>query len=376
MFEINGQHNTIKVMLPPGNIDEATLSQLKIIANFEPFTGSKIAVMPDCHAGKGCCVGLTMTNFKVVVPNLVGVDIGCGMCVVPLPEAIKSPKDFERFDKALRIAVPSGFNIHPEPVAELDAMETKNAFEALALKVEADIAKVFCSIGTLGGGNHMVEVDQSGNGDQFLLIHSGSRNLGLRVCNYHQNIAKVNCQARGFNIPGGLEFLEGSQADEYLADMLVAQRYARLNRETMASQLFQKFFGTSDISAGYHCTHNYVADGFIRKGACSAQNGEKVVIPLNMRDGVILGRGKGNEEWNFSAPHGAGRLYSRSQAKRHLDLKDFQNSMKEVWTSSVSKETLDESPMAYKPQKLILQAIAETIAVDEVCKPVYNFKAA
>jgi RNA-splicing ligase RtcB len=319
---------------------------------------------------------MTIAGAKAVIPNVVGVDISCGMFAIPMPEPLMGDKAFAPFQDKLAQAVPSGFNTHQEPKANLDD-DSVVAISDLAFKIGCDRNRVFNSIGTLGSGNHFIEVDEAPDGRQMLVVHSGSRNFGLQIANFHQRRAAAFCQEHFLPAPQGLEYLPmGQGAEEYLADMRIAQFYAKSNRETMVRLLLEAYFGSADLSTGYHCVHNYIEeDGTVRKGAISAKLGEPVVIPLNMRDGIIFGVGKGNASWNLSAPHGAGRSKSRGQARRELQLKDFEDSMKGIWTASVSEDTIDEAPSAYKPKKLILEAVPETVEIEFVARPVYNFKA-
>jgi len=375
MFEVKGQFNTAKVMLPVGSIDESTLTQVKGLADFEPLSGATIVIMPDCHAGKGCTVGTTISGFNVIVPNLIGVDIGCGMYTIPMPEPIVSDDQFQEIDSLIRTNIPYGFGINDRQVAELDQSDNSN-FTKLSEKIGSDSDRMLKSIGSLGSGNHFYEIGEAPSGQQQLIVHSGSRNFGLRVCQYHQSRAVEYCKSKNIQTPIGLEYLPfGDGAEDYLEDMMIAQKYAEINRETMVRRLFELFYGSADLTKAYHCTHNYISNGYIRKGAISASVGERVIIPLNMRDGIIFGTGNGSCLWNNSAPHGAGRLYSRNQAKKQLSMDDFKESMKGIWTSSVSRDTLDECPQSYKPAKLILEAIQETVKIEAVYKPVYNFKA-
>ena len=376
MLTIKGKHNDIRVMLSDWTeLDDETHKQLLSFANFAPFEGADIVVMPDCHAGKGCCVGTTISDAKVVVPALVGVDIGCGMLVQELPKPVDN---FELFDATVRREVPLGFETRSSATL---AIRTSNDYRfglditALCHKIGMKDDYAFRSLGTLGGGNHFIEIS-SFNKQQWLVIHSGSRNLGLQVCNYHQKKAETLCAERGEHIPLGMAYLTGNDAKEYLADMRIAQEYAERNREEINRAICDAVFGKDDRLDPSHCTHNYIDDtGCVRKGAIAARDGQTCVVPLNMRDGIIFGMGKNNPLWNYSAPHGAGRSKSRSAAKRELSLEDFQNTMKGVWSSSVSQDTLDEAPEAYKPVDTILKVISETVAIGFIAKPVYNLKA-
>ncbi|RKY70358.1 MAG: RNA-splicing ligase RtcB [Candidatus Latescibacterota bacterium] len=376
MLEYQGKHNKATVMVD--SIDPATVSQIFSFLNHPAFAEGRIVVMPDCHAGKGSCIGFTAPLGGMVIPNVVGVDIGCGMAAVPLPDG---DIDFEKFDEVIRRRVPYGFRVHETPDENLEWLrsEEAEAFLDLSCRVGQKPGWAIESLGTLGGGNHFIEVDEASPGNRWMVVHSGSRNLGLCVAEYHQAIARKNFDGIG-GVPKGLEYLEGDEAAAYVEDMRLAQQYAEVNRLFILCRVLDDMFGIpwSSVSGSVVlCAHNFISpdDGIIRKGAISAHWGEKVVIPLNMRDGIIFGTGKGNEEWNWSAPHGAGRLMSRGKAERTLSVEDFEKEMEGVWTSCVGRSTLDEAPGAYKSSEAILDVIHETVEVDFVAKPVYNFKA-
>lgn len=375
MFTLEGRYNSANILVD-GGIDDATSSQIYTFLNHPAFKGGYIAIMPDCHAGKGSCVGFTMQMNDYIIPNICGVDIGCGVYGMKLLSDVVDI-DFEAFDKWVRENIPSGFSTHEKPnvssVSEFDVGQ----FVALSQKVGQKSGRVLESIGTLGGGNHMAEIDRAENGDTWVIIHSGSRNLGLAVAQYHQDRAAEFCRkALITGIPRGLEYLPREMGGEdYLEDMKVAQHYAAVNRRVMGVALM-RFFQCEPVDS-FDCIHNYISfdDEIIRKGAISAHEGERVLIPLNMRDGIIIGTGKGSKKWNMSAPHGAGRIYSRGKAKKELSIEDFESDMEGVWTSCVGRGTLDECPRAYKPKEVILDVIGETVDVECVLKPVYNFKA-
>jgi tRNA-splicing ligase RtcB len=376
MFTITGEYNSADIMID--DVDDATLKQIYGFLNHPAFTG-EIVIMPDCHAGAGSCIGFTMTMGDMIIPNVVGVDIGCGMLAYRLCER---ELDFSELDRVIREYVPHGFDIFPDTdVADayLDCSSLRSFREVvleMAGRVEQRSGKALESLGTLGGGNHFIEVDKADNGELWLVVHSGSRNLGLCVAQYHQKKAreymneKYNADAYRY-----MEYLEGDGMEQYLKDMQTAQVYANINRELIMSSIHKHMGLHADDCI--QCIHNYINfdDGIIRKGAISAQAGERVVIPLNMRDGVVIGRGRGNPDWNFSAPHGAGRTMSRKQAKKVLDLEEYRREMEGVWSSCISHKTLDEAPMAYKDPESIMNVLGETIAIDLIMKPVYNFKA-
>lgn len=367
MLVLEGQYNTASVMTD--DVDPATMSQIYSFLNHPAFADTHIVIMPDCHAGAGAVIGFTAIMNDYIIPNVVGVDIGCGVLACKLPKV--GEIDFAALDNYIRTHIPSGFCKRAEPLAITDP-RLLTQIEGVVEATGQDKAAVLCSLGTLGGGNHFIEVDGH-DGEFWLLVHTGSRNFGLRVATFHQRAAKaMNAGA------GELAYLmvHEEEGERYLGHMEVAQRYARVNRSLIASQIMGEFFGAT-IDESVESVHNYIdfADNVIRKGAISAKEDERVVIPLNMRDGVIFGKGKGNAEWNNSAPHGAGRVLSRSQAKAVLKVEDFQDSMEGVWTSCVSQGTLDESPMAYKDSGTITELVAETMDIDFIAKPVYNFKA-
>ena len=400
MFEIVGKKCT--AICYAKVYDEEAIEQIRCMCDYEFAEGSKVRIMPDVHYGKGCTIGTTMTITDKVVPNIVGVDIGCGMYTVNLGCA---PIDFNEFDKAAHY-IPSGRNVWD------GRKETFDLTELRCFRELKDSRKLERAIGTLGGGNHFIEIDQSSDGTNYLVIHSGSRNLGKQVAEYYQNLAigvhhgkatllqdreeiirtykaegrvseiaeAIKELNRSFHykkseIPDDLCWLYGSYLDNYLHDVEICQQFARRNREKMAEILLQR----TGLTAGeaFHTIHNYIdtEEMILRKGAIAAHEGEKVLIPINMRDGSVLATGKGNPEWNYSAPHGAGRIMSRKEAKNVLTLEEYQEAMKGIYTTSIRRKTLDEAPMAYKSLEDILDSINESVNIIEVLKPVYNFKA-
>jgi tRNA-splicing ligase RtcB len=374
MLVYKAKYNVAKVFIDI--IDEETVKQIYNFLNHPAFADSKIRIMPDTHAGKGSVIGFTMTMNNYIIPNVVGVDIGCGM----LMHKIDAKEiDFAKLDEFIKKEIPSGFAVQNQKGKD----NTKNKalinieeVERISVKVGQTVDPI-ASLGTLGGGNHFIEIDKHGD-DYYLIVHTGSRNFGLSVCNYHQKKAKalMNEVFIG-DAYKNLEFLPIDKGGkEYLDDMIVAQVYASENRKLIVKKIMWDFFD-QNLSDAIECIHNYIdlSDKVIRKGAISAQAGEKVIIPLNMRDGVIVGTGKGNADWNNSAPHGAGRILSRKKAKEELTIEEFSKSMEGIYSSCINASTLDESPMAYKDSKLILDAIGDTVDIDFIMKPVYNFKA-
>lgn len=398
MMEIKGQVNTAVCFAKV--IEDEAIEQIRRMCDYEFTAGSQIRIMPDVHAGKGCTIGTTMTVKDKAVPNIVGVDIGCGMYTVNLgPVEI----DMEQMDAAAHF-IPSGLNVWEE---------RRERFDLLGLRCYRelkDAKRLERSLGTLGGGNHFIEIDQSADGTKYLVIHSGSRNLGKQVAEFYQRLAidlnkgkaeyfakrdaliaeykaagrrseiqdalkALKWESREATMPEDLCFVYGQYLEDYLHDVEICQRFARRSRELMAEIILQRL-GIEAIDA-FHTIHNYIDtdEMILRKGAIAAHKGEKVLIPINMRDGSVLAIGKGNPDWNFSAPHGAGRIMSRTAAKERLDLDEYRREMEGIYTTSVNEATLDEAPMAYKSLSDIIDVIHECVDVIEVLKPIYNFKA-
>lgn len=397
-IEITGKINT--AICYARVVEEAAIEQIRRMCDYEFARGSRIRIMPDVHAGKGCTIGTTMTVTDKVVPNVVGVDIGCGMYTVNLG---KGEIDFERLDEAAHF-VPSGTKVWES---------RQERFELTGLKCYRglrDSRRLERSLGTLGGGNHFIEVDRAKDGTYYLVIHSGSRNLGKQVAEYYQKLAvelhsgkeeyfakkdaliaeykaagrrqeiqkalkNLAWEKKELMIPEDLCYLYGSNLQDYLYDVEICQQFARRNREKIAEILLER----TGLVGGeaFHTVHNYIdtEEMILRKGAIAAHEGEKVLIPVNMRDGSVLAIGKGNPEWNYSAPHGAGRLMSRSMAKEQLHVEEYRKSMEGIYSTSVGLATLDEAPQAYKSLEDIIDVITEAVTVIDVMKPVYNFKA-
>ena len=398
MLEVKGKYNSAKIFTDV--VDKASVAQVIELCN-QPFTAkSRIRMMPDIHAGAGCTVGTTMTITDKVVPNLVGVDIGCGMETVHLRE---QHLELQKLDKLIRAKIPSGFSIREKAHRYFD---------------EIDLTELYCyrqinplraekSLGTLGGGNHFIEVDRDDEGGLYLVIHSGSRHLGLEVAAWYQNeayqrlntssksdeaalIAQLKSEGRDkeiqkairklkntkqTSIPKPLAYAEGELFEQYIHDMRIIQRFAVLNRRAIADDILKGMGLHAQDS--FTTIHNYIdTDAMVlRKGAVSAKAGERLLIPINMRDGSLICIGRGNEDWNCSAPHGAGRLMSRSQAKQSFTVSEFKHQMDGIYTTSVGKATLDECPMAYKRMEDIVSNIGETVRIERIIRPVYNFKA-
>lgn len=398
MLELQGKYNTAKIFTDV--VDEASIAQVIQLCNQEFTKGSRIRMMPDIHAGAGCTVGTTMTITDKVVPNLVGVDIGCGMETVRLRE---TRIELQKLDKLIYSKIPSGFAIREKPHRFIERIQLESLFcfrQINHLRAEK-------SLGTLGGGNHFIEVDRDEEGHLYLVVHSGSRHLGLEVAGYYQNegyqrlngsskadqellIAQLKEAGREkeiqkalkklkntkrTDIPKPLAYVEGELFQQYLHDMKLIQEFARLNRQAMVDELV-KGMGLH-VEEQFTTIHNYIdTDAMIlRKGAVSAKAGEQLLIPINMRDGSLICEGLGNQDWNDSAPHGAGRLMSRSAAKGQFTVSQFKKEMDGIYTTSVSKSTLDECPMAYKRMEDITSNIGDTVKILKVIRPIYNFKA-
>ncbi|MBR5287943.1 MAG: RtcB family protein [Clostridia bacterium] len=374
MKTITGQYSAAIVYTDI--IEEAASEQIRLLCD-QPFTkGCSIRIMPDVHAGSGCVIGFTADLGELVIPSIVGVDIGCGMLTVALG---KTAPDFEKLDQTIRTHVPAGKCVHNAPIATFPALADLLCYGHLK-----HTARHYSCIGTLGGGNHFIEVDVDEDGNYFLVIHTGSRNLGRQVADHYQQLAWDTLTAEAaaaqqeFTLPKALCYLTGENRDAYLHDMAVCQAYAVLNRKTIANQILTHLFGKElGDYPHFETVHNYIdlESGLIRKGAVSAKAGETLLIPINMRDGSLICRGKGNPEWNCSAPHGAGRLFSRSAALEQFTVEAYAKAMEGIYTTSVSTDTLDECPMAYKPMESIIANIAPTAEIISVIRPVYNFKA-
>lgn len=403
---ITGKYNSAKVFT--NNIEESAIIQIKELLNQEFIKDSKIRIMPDVHSGAGCVIGTTMTIKDKIIPNLVGVDIGCGMLVAKLN--IKDNKNILKIiDDIINKNIPSGFNIRNE--VHFNIKDSVDNLYNLKYLDYMDIDNAKKSLGTLGGGNHFIELNKDNNNNIYIVIHSGSRNLGLQVANYYQNsaylqqhfnltvddivdknISSVKVKRKTLNekikeikknnknISFDLSYVSGYLFDDYINDMDIIINYAKINRETI---LFDILYNLNSIGVDveivdkFTTIHNYIdtANMILRKGSVSAQKGEKYLLPLNMKDGSLICLGKGNEDWNCSSPHGAGRLMSRSEAKKNIDLDKFKEVMKGIYSTSVTIETIDEAPMVYKNKKEIVENIKDTADIIDHLIPIYNFKA-
>ena len=408
------------------DIEQEAIDQINLLLEQEPFKDCKVRIMPDVHAGKGCVIGFTADLGDKVIPNIVGVDIGCGMLCVELGNI---DLDLEKLDKVINENIPAGRNIREEKLVNFDKIN-----DLYCLRELKETKKFNRALGTLGGGNHFIEVDVDEDGNKYLVIHTGSRNLGKQVADYYQNLAielrsgreemfkskeeiiktykeqgrkseiqkalkelEEEYKQNKPNLPNELCYLTGKYRERYLHDMKICQSYASLNRRHIAIQILKKYFDikedetfrlalvgdvvTCDLKQwefrGFETIHNYISfeDNIVRKGAIRANKGERVIIPINMRDGSIIAVGKGNEDWNSSAPHGAGRLMSRKKAKETFNLEEFKKSMADIYSTSVLEETIDEAPFAYKPMQEIIENIKDTVEIQKIIKPIYNFKA-
>lgn len=397
MIELQGKYATAKVFTDV--VDNESISQVINLLNQPYIEGSKVRMMPDIHAGAGCTIGTTMTISDKICPNLVGVDIGCGMETIRIKETFIEP---QKLDKVIRSEIPSGFEIRKNPHRFAKDIDLSGLYCAKKIKLD----RAYNSIGTLGGGNHFIEANKDEDGHIYIVVHSGSRHLGLEIANLYQEAAYAsltsyskdeiekiieelkaagrqkeiqnvlkNLKAKHSPIPKPLAYVEGELFEQYLHDMRIAQQYANLNRKAMMDTIV-KAMGLH-VEEQFTTIHNYidVENMILRKGAVSAQAGERLLIPINMRDGSLVCTGKGNEDWNCSAPHGAGRLMSRSEAKQTFTVSEFKKQMDGIYTTSVGRSTLDECPMAYKNMEDIVNNVEPTVTIDSVIKPIYNFKA-
>lgn len=397
------------------NIEEKAIKQIDELLEQKSFENCKVRIMPDVHAGKGCVIGFTADLGDKVIPNIVGVDIGCGMLAVELGNI---ELDLEKLDNVINEYVPAGRNIREQKL-----MEFKKINELYCLRELKDTKKFNRGIGTLGGGNHFIEIDVDDENNKYLVIHTGSRNMGKQVADYYQNLAIQLCSGKEemykkkekiiknykeqekkleiqqalnklekeyknnkTNLPNDLCYLQGKHREMYLHDMKICQEYASLNRLQIAKEILMNYFQLTYVpeidyppimNNRFETIHNYISfeDNIVRKGAISAKKGEKVLIPINMRDGSIIAEGKGNKDWNQSAPHGAGRIMSRMKAKKTFELEKFKKAMEGIYTTSVVEETIDEAPFVYKSMQEIIENIQDTVEIKKIIKPIYNFKA-
>ena len=397
MIELNGKFANAKVFTDV--VDNESISQVINLLNQPYVEGSKVRMMPDIHAGAGCTIGTTMTIKDKICPNLVGVDIGCGMETIRIKETHIEP---QKLDKVIRANIPSGFEIRSVPHRYAKDIDLSDLYCAKRVNTN----RAYNSIGTLGGGNHFIEANKDETGNIYIVVHSGSRHLGLEIANFYQESAYKSLtsyskeeidavitqlkesgrqkeiqnalkemKAKKSPVPKSLAYVEGDMFERYLHDMKIAQKFASLNRQAMMD-IIVKEMGLHVVEQ-FTTIHNYIdVDNMIlRKGSVSAKDGERLIIPINMRDGSLICTGKGNSDWNYSAPHGAGRLMSRSAAKETFTVSEFKKQMEGIFTTSVNRGTLDECPMAYKSIEDIVGNIEPTVSIDAIIKPIYNFKA-
>ena len=400
MFEIQGKMNTAICFAKV--VEDAAIEQVRRMCDYALTENSKVRIMPDVHAGKGCTIGTTMTVVDKACPNVVGVDIGCGMYTVKLAD---TEMDFKKIDEVCHY-IPSGMSTWEGRLERFDLTGLR-CYRSLEHSVRLER-----SLGTLGGGNHFIEVDKASDGSFYLVIHSGSRNLGKQVAEHYQELAidlnkgigeyleareeiirtykeqgrrneiqdalkklKWEKKNKGTSVPEDICWLYGTYLDDYLYDVEICQAFARRSREKMA-EIILKRTGMTAVES-FHTIHNYIdtKEMILRKGAIAAHEGEKVLIPINMRDGSVIAIGRGNPEWNYSAPHGAGRIMSRTKAKETLDMDAYKKAMEGIYTTSVNEQTIDEAPMAYKSLEDIIDVIRDSVDIVDIIKPVYNFKA-
>lgn len=411
--EIKIERKDLKIFT--SDIEKEAVDQINLLLEQEPFKDCKVRIMPDVHAGKGCVIGFTADLGNKVIPNIVGVDIGCGMLCVELGNI---ELDLEKLDDIINKYIPAGRNIREHKLIDFELIN-----KLYCLRELKETKKFNRAIGTLGGGNHFIEIDIDEDNNKYLVIHTGSRNLGKQVADYYQNLAIELCSGKEEmfkkkeaiiktykeqgrkeeiqkalkklekeykekkpNLPNELCYLEGKYREMYLHDMKICQEYASLNRLQIAKEILMNYFQLTFVpeieyppvmNDRFETIHNYISfeDNIVRKGAIRANKGERVIIPINMRDGSIIAVGKGNKDWNNSAPHGAGRLMSRRKAKETFNLEELKKSMEDIYSTSVLEETIDEAPFVYKPMQEIIDNIQDTVEIEKIIKPIYNFKA-
>lgn len=399
MKQLQGQYTSAIVYTDL--VEQEALEQIQLLCDQPIAAGSRVRIMPDVHVGAGCTIGTTMTIGDKIIPSLVGVDIGCGMLTVGLG---KQKLPLEALDELIYRCIPSGQSVRQSPHPLMEQMD----LQQLRCAKRVDLSRAMVSLGTLGGGNHFIEADVDEEGNQYLVVHSGSRNLGVQVANYYMKAGFEQMQMEGvktsqklveelkaqgqyqqietalksfkvekkeLDIPMKLAYVSGSLFEDYIHDMAIVQRFAQLNRQAMMDTMLREL--GMDETERFETIHNYIdmESMILRKGAVSAKLGQRLLIPINMRDGSLICTGKGNPEWNYSAPHGAGRLMSRSKAKEMLSMEQYAQAMEGIYTTSVAESTIDEAPMAYKPMEAIVSNIHPTVEINSIIRPIYNFKA-
>lgn len=376
---IKGAYTSAQIFTTKNNstaIDQHAFSQIQMICNHESSNNCRIRIMPDVHPGMVGPIGLTITIGDKIIPNLIGIDIGCGMTLAQ----IKNKKiDYKKLDTVIRESVPSGFSVRKKPHRFAKDFDFNN----LKCKEHIRDEKAILSLGSLGSGNHFIEANKDEEGNLFIVIHSGSRHLGKEVTEYYLSEGQKMLKSQGLNVPHEITWLEGKLMADYLHDLQVVQQFASINRGIILDELVKGM--KWKVLESYECIHNYVdasediihafGTAVLRKGAISAKINEKVIIPINMRDGIILGTGLGNTDWNCSAPHGSGRIMKRNDVKNNFTVSSFKSEMKGIYSSCISKETLDEAPFAYRSINEITEVIEDTVTINKIIKPVYNFNA-
>lgn len=376
-MEIKGKYTTAKIFTTHNAetaIDKYAIAQIQALCDNPVNAGCKVVVMPDVHPGVVGTIGYTQTVQQAILPNVVGIDIGCGMTLEKIRGRVK---EFQKLDAVIREQIPVGFCIREHAHRMADGID----LERLHCADHIQLDKAYRSVGTLGGGNHFVELDQDKEGNTYLVIHSGSRHLGKEVTEYYIAEGEKRLKRKGLDIPHEMTYLEGELMQDYLEDLQIVQQFADLNRQVMLTEIVRGM--KWKVQESYSCIHNYVESAeqtytrtpIIRKGAISAKNGEKVIIPINMQAGIILGTGRGNDGWNQSAPHGAGRIYKRSDVKQKFTVSQYKKAMQGIYSTCINESTLDEAPFAYRNLEDIAEVLGETVTIENVIRPIYNFKA-
>ena len=362
---LEGKYASAKIFTD--SVEDYALAQIQMLCDNKAMEGCTVRIMPDVHPGKVGTIGFTSTIGDQILPNVIGIDIGCGITMVQLKQ---KKVEFQKLDKIIRENVPSGFNIRQKP----HRFNVEFDFSELICEKAINKRKAELSLGTLGGGNHFIELDKDDNENIYVTIHSGSRHLGKEVTEYYLNKGQKYLKEKGIQVPYELVYLEGKLKEDYLHDIKIVQEFALLNRGAILDELAKGMKWKIDES--YYSIHNYVdMFGIIRKGAISAKKDETVIIPINMRDGIIIGKGLGNADWNYSAPHGSGRIMKREDIKSNYTVSQFKSEMKGIYSTCIGKGTLDEAPFAYRSLDMIQDSIKETVEITNILKPIYNYKA-
>lgn len=368
-MEIQGKYAVAKVYTD--DVEQYAKAQLEMICNNEVAADSKIRVMPDVHPGKVGTIGLTMTVGKRMIPHLLGIDLGCGVTCAKIRG--KKP-ELQKLDKVVRENVPAGFTIRKKPQSKAEDFDLSE----LRCAKSVNAGKALCSLGTLGGGNHFIEMDKGEDDSLCLVVHTGSRHLGKEITDYYVDAGAKLIKEQGLEVPYEMTYLEGDLLEDYIHDVKIAQEYAALNREIIIDEILKGMkLKSDDIFSSVHNYLDQTPDGerILRKGAISALEGEKVIIPINMREGILIGVGKGNPEWNYSAPHGSGRVLRRDEVKNSHTVSEFKKEMKGIYCTCIGADTLDEAPFAYRTMEKLMADVRESVEITEILKPIYSFKA-